>query len=273
MELVTARMKKEMTQQQVAEAMEWSLSKMNRIEQAKTGISANDLRALLQLYDITDKDQTEELVAIAREARRTPWWRQRYGDVAPSGLLDLIDYESAASAVSQFETIWIPGILQTEEYASAALRVFHDEKSAEQRLADLVDLRTERRHLLEGDNAPAFSFILDEPVIRRHVVSPAATRQQFMHLVDVAELPNVTIQVVPFTAGPYQGLNGPFEVVQFIDAPDEKIVFLEGRRTDIISDDPKETETYLDYFERITSLALGPSESVRLLAEIAKDIT
>jgi transcriptional regulator with XRE-family HTH domain len=272
-ELVTARLKKGFTQQHVAEAMEWSLSKMNRIEQAKTGISANDLRALLRLYEITDQDQAEELVAMAREARRTPWWRERYGDVAPSGLLDLIDYESAASAVNQFENMWVPGILQTEEYASAALRVFHDKKSAEKRLSDLVDLRTERRQLLKGDNAPIFSFILDEAVLSRLIVSPPVTRQQFMHLASVADLPNVTIQVVPFAAGPYRGMKGPFEVVQFMDAPDEKIVFLEGPRGDIISDEPKETEAYLSYFKRFADLALGPSESVRLLTRIAKEIT
>lgn len=250
--------------------MEWSLSKMNRIEQAKTGISANDLRALLQLYEITDKAQAEELVAIAREARRTPWWRQRYGDVAPPVLLELIDYESAAGAVSQFENTWVPGILQTEEYASAVLQVFHDEKSAEKRL---TDLRTERRRLLDGDNAPSFSFVLDEAVIRRLMMNPNIARRQFMHLVDVADLPNITIRIVPFAAGFYRSMEAAFEVVQFIDAPSESIVFFESRRGDVISDDPKDIETYLGFFKRLSDIALGSAESVRLLTEIAKDVT
>ena len=106
--------------------MEWSLSKMNRIEKAKTGISANDLKALLRLYGITDKERIEELLALARAARESPWWR-RYSDIAPATLLELIDYEYAASAVSQFETMFVPGILQTEEYASAVLQTFYGE--------------------------------------------------------------------------------------------------------------------------------------------------
>src|SRR5271166_2042335 len=105
-ELLTARLNKELTQQQVAAAMEWSLSKMNRIEKAKSGISTNDLKALLPVYGITDGKRTEELLALARAARQSPWWR-RYSDVAPPRLIELIDYESAASAVSQFETIFV----------------------------------------------------------------------------------------------------------------------------------------------------------------------
>src|SRR6185437_9083161 len=127
-ELRNARLKTSLTQEQVAKAMVWSLSKMIRIETAQTGISVNDLKALLSLYGITDKDQVAEF--------------------APPALLQLIDYESAASAVSQFETMFVPGILQIEEYASAILEVFYDEKSSDERVAALVDLRTKRRDLL-----------------------------------------------------------------------------------------------------------------------------
>ena len=156
-ELRMARINKELTQEQVAKAMEWSLSKMNRIEKAKTGISTNDLKALLPLYGITDKERTDELLALARAARQSPWW-SRYSDVAPPELLELIEYEYAASAVSQFETMFVPGILQTEEYASAVLRGFYGEKSPSERVAALIELRTRRRDLLTSDNAPNFSF-------------------------------------------------------------------------------------------------------------------
>ena len=167
-ELRTARLKSNLTQDQVAKAMEWSLSKMNRIEQAKSRISINDLRALLLLYGIKDKQQAEELLALPRVSQQTPWWRRRYGDVAPEVLLELIDYESAASAISQFETMFVPGILQTEEYASAVLQVFYDEKSSAERLAEL---RTTRRGLLTSENAPQFYFIMDESALCRVVGS------------------------------------------------------------------------------------------------------
>jgi hypothetical protein len=250
--------------------MEWSLSKMNRIEQAKSGISSNDLRALLPLYGITDEERTKELLDLARASRQTPWWRRsRYGDVAPETLLQLIDYESAASAISQFETMFVPGILQTEEYASAILQVFYDEKSSAERLAEL---RTLRRDLLTGENAPRFSFVLDESVIRRVVSSPSVMRHQLTRLVEVARLPNVTIQVLPFTASVHPGVRGAFKVVEFDDAPDESVVFLESPRGDFISDDAEEARNYLEAFERIKEKSLSPSDSVNSLRETAGEM-
>jgi len=185
-ELRTARLRKELTQKQVAEAMEWSLSKMNRIEKAKTGISTNDLKVLLPYYGIKDQERIEQLLALARAAKQSPWW-QSYSDVASPELLELMKYESASSAISQFEPEFVPGILQTEEYASAVLQVFNDERPG-QRVERLVKLRTERRRLLSRENAPRFSFVLDEPVIRRVAGSDAVMRQQLQHLVNVGKL-------------------------------------------------------------------------------------
>lgn len=269
-ELRTARLKSNLTQDQVAKAMEWSLSKMNRIEQAKSGISSNDLRALLPLYGIKDKEQTEELLALARASRQTPWWRRRYGDVAPEVLLDLLDYESAASAISQFETMFVPGILQTEEYASAVLQVFYDEKSSAERL---TELRTTRRDLLTSENAPKFTFVMDESVIRRVVDSRSVTSRQVTHLLDVAALPNVTIQIVLFAASVYQGMKGAFKVVEFEDAPDDSIVFLESLQGVFIIDNPKEGQYYLDVFGRILEKSLSPSDSVNVLRKVADEMT
>ncbi len=271
-ELRTARLNKELTQEQVAKAMEWSLSKMNRIEKAKTGISTNDLKALLPLYGITDEERIEELLALARSARQSPWW-SRYSDVAPPELIELIEYEYAASAVSQFETMFVPGILQTEEYASAVLQGFYGEKSSNEQVAALVELRTRRRDLLASDNAPNFLFVLDESVIHRVVGSPAITSQQLMHLVNVSKQPAVTIRLVPFAAGLHPGMKGPFEVVQFADAPDENIVFLETPGGDFISDDQKDTQNYMEAFDRITELSLGPSDSVARLRKAAGEVT
>jgi hypothetical protein len=276
-ELLAARSNKEMTQDQVAKAMEWSLSKMNRIEKAKSTISINDLKALLSLYDITDEERIAELLALARAvgkagtARRSSWWKS-YSDVAPPELLELIDLESAASAISQFETMFVAGILQTEEYASSVLQVFYDEKSVPERVAALVDLRTRRRDLLTAKNAPKFSFLLDESVIHRQVGGSATTSQQLQHLISRAELPNVTIRIVPFTAGIHPGMKGPFELIQFADTPDENIVFREITSDDSISDDPAEAQNYLDAFTRITAVSLSPSDSVDRLRKAASEM-
>jgi transcriptional regulator with XRE-family HTH domain len=271
-ELRAARQDRGLTQEQVAKAMEWSLSKMNRIEKAKTGISANDLKVLLPLYGITAKDRTEELLALARASRQTPWWRG-YADVAPSTFLELIDYENAASSISQFEPMFVPGILQTEGYALAVLGATYGEGSPAERVPALVDLRTRRRDLLSSEGAPLFSFILDEAVIRRLVDSPAVMSHQLMQLVTLADLPNVTIRVVPFAAGPYPGMKGPFTVIEFDDEPDEDVAFLEGPRGEFISDDPQEAKSYVATFNRISQLALGESESARLLRKAVGEMT
>jgi transcriptional regulator with XRE-family HTH domain len=270
-ELRAARLSKELTQEQVAKAMDWSLSKMNRIEKAKTGISTNDLKALLPLYGITDPGRTEELLDLARAARQAPWWRG-YGDVAPATLLELIDYESAASAISQLEPMVVPGVLQTEEYARAVLRASYGEGSPAERVPALVELRTKRRELLTTEGAPMFSFVLDESVIRRTAGSPAIMSRQLGHLADLADLPNVTIQVVPFTAGLYPGTRGAFKVIEFDDEPDENVAFLEGPRGDFISDDPEETSSYLEIFKQVAQLALGPPDSAGLLREAAQKL-
>lgn len=269
-ELRAARLEMGLTQEQVAAAMEWSLSKMNRIEKAKTGISANDLRALLPLYGITARDRTEELLGLARGSRQGR--SRRYSDLAPVTLLELIDYESAASSISQFEPMGVPGILQTEEYALAVLRVFYGDRGPAERVPALVDLRTRRRDLLFRENAPAFSFVLDESVIRRLVGSPAVMRGQLTQLISLADLPNVTIRVMPFTAGPHPGMRGPFKVIEFDDAPGENVVFLEGLHNDAIIDDPDETRSYLATFEQIVQLALGPPDSLRLLREVSGEL-
>jgi len=269
-ELRTARLKSNLTQEQVAKAMEWSLSKMNRIEQAKSGISANDLRALLALYNVTDKKQAEELATLARTSKQKPWWRQRYGDIAPKGLLRLMDYESAASAISQFETTLVPGILQTEEYALAVLQVFYDEESSADRMAEL---RTARRELLASQDAPSFSFVMDESVIRRVVGSPSISQRQFGHLIDMAELPNVTIQIVPFSASVHPGVKGSFKIVEFEDAPDESILFLESPHGDFISDDPQEARNYLEAFRRIQAKSFSPHRSADVLRKALSEMT
>ena len=272
-ELRTARQNSGLTQSDVTKTMEWSLSKINRIEQSKSGISANDLRALLRLYNVTDQKSINDLVALAREARKNAWWR-RYRDVAPPKLLELMDYESAASVINQFETTFVPGILQTEEYASAVLQVFRDEDSARERerVNVLVDLRTRRRSLLTSDDAPKFFFVLDESVIQRLAGGPSVMRRQLESLIDSAKLPNVTMQVVPFRTGLHPGMKGPFELVEFADAPDGDIVFYEEQGGIFIKDDPKVTDSYRAAFKRIRERSLTPSDSVGRLTEAVGEL-
>jgi transcriptional regulator with XRE-family HTH domain len=254
-----------LTQEKVANDMDWSLSKMIRIEQAKNSISINDLKELMRLYEITDAEKVSGFIDLARGARKQGWWRG-ISKAAPKELLELIDYESAASSVRQFETMFVPGILQTADYARAVLQNFYEEKPA----AELAELRIRREDLLRRPGAPQFRFILDEPVIQRLAGGPSVMRHQLQRLIDVAELPNVTIQVVPFSAGLHPGTKGPFEIIQFADAVDEYVVFLETPRGDNVTDVPADIDNYLAAFERIGEISLSPGESVARINEVAK---
>jgi transcriptional regulator with XRE-family HTH domain len=261
-----------LTQEQVAHEMDWSLSKVIRIESASSGISANDLKALLQLYGVKDSGQVDSLLALARAARERSWW-SAYRDVAPTSLLQLIEYESAASVVRQFETTFIPGILQTEDYARAVIQDYYDERPGSDRLRTLVDLRIRREDLFDADNRPSFQFMLDEAVIRRLVGGSSVMRNQLRRLIEVANKPNVTLEVIPFSAGLHPGMNGPFEIIEFADPSDSDIVFLESPRGDIVSDDPEETLKYREAFEGLAKAALGPRDSLGRIAKIADEMS
>jgi len=168
-ELRSAREAKGLTQDQVAHEMDWSLSKIIRIEGASSSISANDLKALLSLYGITESERVDSLLALAKAGRERSWW-SAYRDVAPSLLLQLIEYESVASAIRQFETLFIPGILQTEEYARAVIQNYYDDEGpGSDKLRALVELRVRREGLLNSEHSPSFNFMLDEAAVSRLV--------------------------------------------------------------------------------------------------------
>jgi transcriptional regulator with XRE-family HTH domain len=271
-ELRKARQASGLTQEQVASEMRWSLSKIIRIEGASTSISHNDLNALLNLYEVTDPGQVNLLTGLAQAARkRSPLGA--YRDVAPQSLLQLIEYESVASAIKQFETIFIPGILQTEDYASAVIEnYYHDERPGSHRLRALVELRLQREDLFGSENPPSFHFMLDEPVVRRLVGGASVMRRQLRRLIEVADKPNVAVEIIPFSAGLNPGMRSPFEIIEFSDSSESDIVFMESRRGDIISDVTEETLSYRKAFKELRKASLSPRDSLTLLARIADDM-
>ena len=272
-ELKKARQESGLTQEQVASEMVWSLSKIIRIEamSSDSGISANDLKALLRLYGVKDPEKVNSLLALAQVTRGRSWW-SAYRDVAPQSLLQLIEYESAAHVIRQFENLLIPGILQTEDYARAVIQDFYDERPGSDRLRALVELRVRREELFGSDNGPSFHFMLDEAVIRRLVGGASVMRRQLRRLLEVGEKPNITVEVVPFAAGLHPGMKGPFEVIEFADPRDEDIVFLESPRDDIISDNPEETLGYRKKFDTLSEVSIGPQGSMAHIARIADEM-
>jgi transcriptional regulator with XRE-family HTH domain len=271
-ELKKARQTSGLTQDQVAAEMDWSLSKIIRIESGSSAISANDLKALLQLYGVKDPGQVDSLVALARVARERSWW-SAYRDVAPQPLLQLIEYESAAQVIRQFETMFVPGILQTEDYARAVLDNYYEEGLASDQLHALVELRIRRQDQIDAENHPSFHFVLDEAVVRRLVVGPSVMRRQLRRLVEVAEQPNTTLELIPFSAGLHPGMKGPFEIIEFAEPSVSDIVYLESPRGDIFSDVPEETSKYREAFDKLQKASLGSQGSLARIAKIADEMS
>ena len=290
-ELRAARQAAGLTQEQAAKAVDWSLSKVIRIEAGSVGISTSDLKALLNLYGIGDPDRTDELVTLAKAAKERGWW-SRYSDFLTAAnqreLLQLIGYESAASITRNFETLLLPGLLQSEEYARAVIRQFagkatdgepedanragRDRKAQEDKL---VEIRMERQaHLLDWPDPPLMFFILDEAVVRRQVGGRAAMARQIRWLLELADRPYVTIEVVPFSEGAYPGLRGPFVVLEFPDAADDDVVYLESPRGDLIRrEEPEQVLPYRETFEQLRDTSLGPEKTKTFLADIASEMT
>ena len=272
-ELRKARHDAGLTQEQVAEAMDWSLSKLIRIEAGSVGISTNDLKALLRHYQIDDPDLTSDLVGLARAARERAWWSV-YRDVAPPGLLQLIGYEAASFIVRNFETLLVPGLLQTEEYARAVVWPL-EERATTERVDTLVEIRMRRQEQLDRDDPPLLFFIVDEAVVRRVIGGRDVMRRQIRHLIEMAARPNVTIEIAPFSAGSHPGLTGPFVIVEFPDPGDDDVLFLEARGDMIRAGISEEGETlaHREVFEQLRQLSLGPDGSVAYLGKLADEMT
>lgn len=263
-ELRRARLDAGLTQEQVASAMDWSLSKLIRIEHGTVGISTNDLKAMLAHYKITDESRAAEFLAMSRASRERSWW-STYRDAASPRLLQLIEYESASSTMRAFQPLVIPGLLQTEEYARRMIRMFTRHASASQ-VNTFTEIRMKRQQLLRRPDPPMMFFIMDEAAVRRLVGGKEAMRRQIQRLLDVSEMPNVTIEIIPFSVGEYPVLQGPFTLFEFPDAADDDALYLENPRGDLLTrDDPEEIVYFRERFELLRKASLGPDRSAGFL--------
>lgn len=250
-ELRRAREAAGFTQRGVAEEMDWSLSKLIRIESGSVGISTTDLKALLAHYHVTDPRRVAELVAVGRAAKERAWW-SAYREVTRREFLDFLGYEASAATIRTFEPLLVPGLLQTEEYAQVSLSVL-----GVSRVEQLVELRMERQErLFSRADPPNMFFILDDAVIHRAVGGPTLMRNQLRHIRDMMDHPNVSVRVVPFDAGLYPRIRGPYVLFEFPGDDDEDALYLEDTQGQmLIRRDAAETAAYLEAFWQLEQLA------------------
>lgn len=245
-ELRRLRTSAELTQKQVANALEWSLSKVIRIEGGAVGLSITDLKALLALYGVTDQERIADLSAAARTSREKAWWDE-YRTYASPDLIKYIAVEASASARREYQKFIVPGILQTPSYIRGLGDAFDFSDDATERA---IAMRTERRRLLTDTPALEASFVLDEAVISQAIGSAATMREQLDLLKELNRLPNVSIQVATFDRGVTDGKQSSFTIFELPDH--DHHVYLDQPRCGVLArTDPDEVARYMDAFDRL----------------------
>jgi len=256
-----------MTPEQIAGVLKCTKEKISRIESGNVGIRRLDLGIALDHYGVSDTAYRERLEELARTAKNRGLV-QSYGDGIPSAYVDFIDLESDSRYIRTWQPMLIPGLLQTEAYTRAVL----DANPASIRLGDIeqfVKIRADRKQVLTGDQPVRFSAIVWEPVLHCAFGGPEQHREQLRHLVEMGQLPNVTIQVVPLSAGATAGSSGAFVLFSFEDSPTPGAVFLESLTSSHYLEDPSGLDDYVMVYDSLRSSALNPDRSLTTIAEIA----
>jgi len=243
MQLRRLREASHITSVEAADTIRATPSKISRLERGRTAAKQRDVADLLSLYGVTDPAEREELLEIVRQASAPGWWQQ-YSDVLPRWFESYIGLEKAASIIRSYEVQFVQGLLQTEDYARAVILIGNAHASAGE-IDRRVSLRMGRQELLTQPGAPELWAVLDEAVLRRSPGGPKVMRAQLEHLLEVTELPNVTLQIVPFDAGPHAAAGGPFSILRFPEPDLPDLVYLEQLNSAVYLDHPEEVSNYL----------------------------
>ncbi|MEU1015267.1 MULTISPECIES: helix-turn-helix transcriptional regulator [unclassified Streptomyces] len=271
-ELRTLRAAAGLTSSQAAAEVGWHQSKVSRIETGRSGVRAGDVRLLLEAYEVADRRLCELLVALAGTddqgtAGRHHWWRA-YRDLLPATYRDFISLEAQAGWVRTLETSVVPGLLQTPAYARAVTRAALG-KLPEPQVDALVEVRLARQEVLRAQPPLRLSAIVDEAVLRRPVGGPLVFAQQLARLREVALLPQVRLQVLPFGRGEHAGLIGPFVILSFPSIADLDVVVLDHLTSSLYLEGKDDLQAYTEAFNSLQEQALSPEDSKEFIAGLS----
>jgi transcriptional regulator with XRE-family HTH domain len=248
----------------------WSESKISRIETGRVKIAQPDLEILLDLYDVTG-DTRVSLLTLARQATHRGWWRS-YSDALPSWFENYVGLENGAKSLFTYQNQLVHGLMQTEEYATAIFAAHQPPLSTdevERRLA----ARATRQALLTAASPLYVWAVLDEAVLRRRVAGPGTMRAQLHRLLEIAALPNVTVQVMPFDEGAHASMGTSFELLQFPEQGATAIIYIEGLTSSQYLETSADIERYTLTFDHLRASAFAPERSVEFIAQVAIDMT
>ncbi|MGW6917271.1 helix-turn-helix domain-containing protein [Kitasatospora sp. NPDC054939] len=257
------------TREDAGYAIRASESKISRMELGRVSFKERDVADLLSLYGVDDGDEREAMLGLVREANKSGWWHS-YNDILPGWFQTYVGLEEAAALIRTYEVQFIPGLLQSEEYARA---VFGQSRPviSDEEIERRVSLRQRRQKLLTDGSSPRLWAVIDEAALRRPVGGPDVMRGQVQYLIDVAEQANVVVQVMPFRFGAHAGESGAFTILRFPEQDLADVVYLEQLTSALYLDKRDDVDAYIQVMERLCVDSLTPERTIDLLASILKE--
>lgn len=267
-----ARLRKEagLTRDQVAEHAGCSPVTITRIESAASAATVGLVALMLELYGVAD-ERRDALTQLARDARKRGWW-YKVSEAIPEWVQSYVGLEEEASTFQEYQPEFVPGLLQTEEYARAVMRsapVLPPHEELERRLS--IRMKRQER-VLEREHPPKIWLIINEAVVRRTVGEPKTMRDQLQRLIDLSQRNHFTIQVLPFAAGVHPAMDGGFTILSFPKPADPDTVYVEYWQGSVYLEDPSEVDAYVLLFNHLRALSLGPDPTRNLIAQVMREI-
>ncbi|MDQ0404501.1 helix-turn-helix transcriptional regulator [Streptomyces sp. NPDC000349] len=266
-ELRRLRELKGMTAEEVAERLLVSQSKISRLENGRRSISQRDVRDLCGVYEVEDQRIVDSLMQMAKDSRQQGWWHAS-GDIPYSVYIGL---ETDAESLRTYEPQIITGLLQTRAYAEALIQGALPETS----VADIekrVQVRIRRQERIATQNNPLRLWVvLDEASLRRVVGGRQVMREQLEHVAEMSQLPHITVQVLTFDVGAHPGINGQYSILEFADAADSSVVYIEGVTSDLYLEKALDVQKYTVMYEHLRAQALNVEQSRQRIEDVAKE--
>jgi hypothetical protein len=256
------------------EAAGWEIrsseSKISRMELGRVGFKERDVADLLTLYGVADDGERAAFLALARDANAPGWWH-RYGDVLPHWFQSYLGLEAAAALIRTYEVQFIPGLLQSRDYARAVVLLGHG-RAPQEEIEHRVDLRMARQRILTRPDAPQLWAVVDEAALRRPIGGPEVMYGQITALIEATKLPNVRLQVMPFAAGGHAAAGGAFTILRFPDQDLPDVVYIEQLISALYLDKRDDVDHYAAAMERVCVEAEPPARTADILARVLADL-
>ena len=252
------------TTEQAAGAIRGSHSKISRMEHGRVGFKDRDIADLLTLYGVTSGEERDVLLKLAREANTPGWW-QGYSDILPHWVEPYFGLEAAASIIRIYELQFVPGLLQTADYARAIIRLGN--ASTEEDVTRRAEARIARQEILTRENPPRLWAVMDDGALRRSIGGKAVMREQIRHLARMCEHPAVTLQILPFQVGGHPAMGGPFTILRYSEPDLRDVVYIEQLTSALYLDKPAELDSYLEVMEQLCLQAEPTARTPQILRD------